>query len=97
MKRYMLLHVGFERPTPEIMAAWKSWFDTTAPQIIENIGLRNGSEITRDGTKSLVMDLDALTGFTIVSAGSLEEAQQLAASNPFVSSIRVYEMMTQQS
>lgn len=97
MKRYMLLHVGFERPTAEIMAAWKSWFETMEPRTIENVGLRNGSEITRDGTKSLAMDQDALTGFTIVSAGSLEEAQQFAASNPFVSSIRVYEMINQQS
>lgn len=94
MKRYMLLHVGFERPTAEIMAAWKGWFEAMAPRTTENVGLRNGSEITRDGTKNLAMDLDALTGFTIVSAASLEEAQQLAASNPFVSSIRVYEMMS---
>jgi hypothetical protein len=94
MKRFMLMHVGFEKPTPEIMAAWKKWFEAVAPRTVENVGLRNGCEIGRDGTKSLAMGLDAITGYTVVSADSLDEAQQLAASNPFVSSIRIYEMMT---
>ncbi|MBK8840828.1 MAG: hypothetical protein IPO30_19740 [Hyphomonadaceae bacterium] len=30
MKRFMLLHVGFEKPTPEIMAAWGKWFERVA-------------------------------------------------------------------
>jgi uncharacterized protein YciI len=40
------------------------------------------------------MSLESITGCTIVSAESIEDAQQLAASNPFVSSIRIYEIMT---
>ena len=30
MKRFMLLHFGFETPTPEIMAAWNKWFESVA-------------------------------------------------------------------
>ena len=30
MKRFMLLHFGFEKPTPEIMAAWDKWFEAVA-------------------------------------------------------------------
>ena len=26
MKKFMLLHYGFETPTPEIMGAWEKWF-----------------------------------------------------------------------
>jgi len=26
MKKYMLLHFGFEKPTPEIMAAWDAHY-----------------------------------------------------------------------
>ena len=94
MKRFMLIHVGFLKPTPEIMAAWGKWFAQVAPQTIENIGLWNGREISQNGSADLAMGLDSITGCTIVSAESIEDAQQLAASNPFVSSIRIYEMMT---
>ena len=27
MKKFVLLHYGFEKPTPEIMAAWGKWFE----------------------------------------------------------------------
>lgn len=94
MKRFMLMHVGFEKPTPSIMAAWGSWFERVAPRTVENVGLRNGREISNSGTADLPMGLEAVTGYTIVSAASFEEAQELASTNPFVSSIRVYELMT---
>jgi len=92
MKRFMLLHIGFERPTPEIMGAWRKWFEAVADRTVENVGLRSGREISRDGVRELAMGLDSITGYTIVNAESLEDAQALAQSNPFVSSIRIYEM-----
>lgn len=94
MKRFMLMHVGFQKPTPEIMAAWGKWFEQVAPQTIENVGLRNGREVSKSGSIDLAMGLESITGCTIVSAESIEDAQRLAASNPFVSSIRIYEMIT---
>lgn len=94
MKRFMLMHVGFQKPTPEIMAAWGKWFEQVAPQTIENVGLRNGREVSKSGSIDLAMGLESITGCTIVSAESMEDAQRLAASNPFVSSIRIYEMMS---
>ncbi len=36
MTRYMLLHFGFEKPTPEIMEAWKTWFGSVADRTVEN-------------------------------------------------------------
>jgi hypothetical protein len=92
MKRFMLLHVGFETPTPEIMAAWGAWFKAAAAHTVENAGLRNGREISRDGAKDLPMGLDSLTGYTIVNAESIEDAERLAEGNPFISSIRIYEI-----
>lgn len=92
MKRFMLLHVGFEKPTPEIMAAWGAWFKSVAPHTVENAGLRNGREISREGVRDLPMQLDALTGYTIVNAESLEDAERLAQGNPYISSIRIYEI-----
>lgn len=92
MKRFMLMHVGFEKPTSEIMAAWGKWFASVADRTVENAGLRDGREIARAGARDLPMGLDAVTGYTIVSAESREDAEALAATNPFISAIRIYEI-----
>ena len=93
MKRYMLLHYGFEKPTPEIMQAWKTWFDSVADRTLENGGFHGAArEISHDGSKDLVMDADCITGYTIISAGSFDDAEKMARSNPFIKGIRVYEI-----
>jgi hypothetical protein len=93
MKRFMLLHVGFEKPTPEIMAAWGKWFESAAEKTMDQGGFRNGREITKDAVNELAMDLDAITGYSIIEAESLEAAQTLASENPFITGIRVYEIV----
>lgn len=96
MKRFMLLHYGFEKPTQEIMAAWGKWFELVADRTVEHGGFHGGArEISHSGTKDLPMQTDSITGYSIVNAGSLEEATEIAQGNPFVASIRVYEIMEQ--
>ena len=92
MKRFMLLHFGFEHPTPDLMNAWKNWFATIADKQVDQGGFRNGREISKNGTKELPWDLDTITGYNIIEAESLEAAEALARANPFVTSIRVYEL-----
>lgn len=92
MKRFMLLHIGFEKPTPEIMAAWGRWFEAVADKTVEHGGFSAAREISKDGTKDLPMGLDSFTGYSIVQAESLDEAEQLAAGNPFITGIRIYEV-----
>ena len=92
MKKYVLLHYGCEKPTPEIMTAWGKWFEAAKPHTVDMGGFGLGREISRGGTKDLPLGPDSITGFTIVNAGSLEEAEKLAQGNPFISSIRVYEV-----
>jgi hypothetical protein len=36
--------------------------------------------------------MESITGYNIISAESLEEAEQLAQSNPYIASVRVYEI-----
>jgi hypothetical protein len=36
---------------------------------------------------------DSITGYSIINAKSLEEAEKIASDNPFIASIRVYEIM----
>ena len=96
MKKFVLLHYGFEKPTPEIMAAWGKWFASMKDNIIDLGGhFRGGREISKAGIKDLPLGLESITGFTIVSADSLDDAEKMAQSNPYISSIRVYEVMSQ--
>ena len=92
MNQYLLLSVGFEKPTQEIMAAWGRWFESLADRTVEMGGLMNGREISKSGTRALPMDLEAITGYVVIQAESLEEAEGMAQENPFITSIRVYEI-----
>jgi hypothetical protein len=94
MKQFMFLHLGFEKPTPEIMTAWQTWFATIAEVQIGQGGFKGGKEITKAGTKDLAWDLDSITGYNIIEAEDMAAAEQLAQSNPFISSIRIYELQT---
>ena len=92
MKKFMYLHFGFEQPTPEIMEAWKAWFTSIADKQVEQGGFAGGREISKDGTRDLPWGADSITGYNIIEAESLDEAEELAKSNPFIASIRIYEM-----
>ncbi len=95
MKNFVLLHYGFEKPTPEIMAAWGAWFEAMKNSIVDMGGhFSRGREISKSGAKDLPLGLESITGFTIVIADSFEDAVKMAESNPFISSIRIYEIMT---
>jgi len=95
VKKFVLLHYGFEKPTPEIMAAWGNWFQSMKDRIIDMGGhFSGGREISKAGTKDLPLGLESITGFTIVSADSIDDAEKIAQSNPYISSIRVYEVMS---
>lgn len=95
MKKFMLLSFGFEKPTPEIMENWGKWFKSIADRIVDGGGhFSSGREISQDGTKDLPLTKESITGYTIIKAENLDEAEKIAKGNPFISSIRVYELMT---
>ena len=94
MKRFMLLHFGFAKPTPEIMVAWGKWFESVADKTVDQGGHFSAArEISHSGTKDLPMGMESITGYTIINAESLDEAEKIAQDNPFIASIRVYEIM----
>lgn len=92
MKKFMYLHIGFEKPTEQIMQAWQQWFETIADRQVEQAGFAGGREITKDGSRELPWDQDSITGYNIITAENLDEAERLAQGNPFISGIRIYEM-----
>ncbi|MBT8447473.1 MAG: hypothetical protein HKO62_02740 [Gammaproteobacteria bacterium] len=92
MKRFMLLHFGFEKPTPEIMEAWKNWFASIADRQVEQGGFAGGRELSAAGSRELAWDMEAITGYNIIEAEDLDAAEAIASTNPFIASIRVYEL-----
>jgi hypothetical protein len=95
MKKFVLLHYGFETPTQEIMEAWGNWFASIEDKVVENIGpFGAGREITHNGTKELSRDREAITGFTVINAESMDDAVKIAKQNPKITSVRVYEVMS---
>ena len=86
------MHFGFENPTPEIMDAWNAWFESIADHSVENVGFGGGREISKSGTKDLSWDMESITGYSVIEAESLDAAEKLAKSNPYISSIRIYEV-----
>lgn len=92
MKKFMFLHFGFEKPTPEIMAAWMAWFKSIADKQIEQGGFSGDREISKSGTRYLPWNRESITGYNIIEAESLDAAEKLARSNPFIASIRIYEL-----
>ncbi len=92
MKKFMLLHFGFEKPTPEIMSAWGAWFESIGDRVLDQGGFSGAREISKAGTEDLPMSMESITGYNIIEAESLDEAEEIAKSNPFIASIRVYEI-----
>ncbi len=92
MKKFMFLHIGFEPPTSEIMAAWNAWFESIADYQVDQGGFAGGREISKNETKDLAWDRESITGYNIIEAESLDVAEKLAQSNPCIASIRIYEL-----
>ncbi|MCJ7709544.1 MAG: hypothetical protein MUQ32_01810 [Chloroflexi bacterium] len=94
MKKFLMLHYGYEEPTPEIMAAWQGWFDKVGDRFVDmGSPLGNCLEVTNTGTRELSPDTGAATGYSILSAESREEAERLLEGCPIIASVRLYEAM----
>ena len=92
MKKFMFLHFGFEKPTPGIMEAWHAWFESISDKQVDQGGFGSGREISKSGTRDLPWNMESITGYNIIEAESLDAAVELAQSNPFIASIRIYEL-----
>ena len=77
-----------------MMVAKSTPFESVADRTVDQGGFHGGArEISRSGTKDLPMGMESITGYTIIEAESLDEAEKFASDNPYIASIRVYEIM----
>ncbi len=95
MKKFVFLYVGLWTPAEEMKQAWGEWFESVGDKFVDSGNpFGPGKEVTKASTSDLPMDKDAITGYSIVNAESLEAAEELAKSCPSITSVRVYEAMT---
>ena len=92
MKKFVFLYYGFETPTQEVKDAWSEWFASIGDKLVDGgnpFGL--GREITPNGTKELPLNDEAVTGYSIINADSMDEAEKIAKGCPTITGVRVYE------
>jgi hypothetical protein len=83
-----------ETPTKEIEEARGRWFASIADKMVgSGSPFKGGREISRNGTKDLPLGMDSLTGYTIISAESLDDAVEIVKDCPMIRYLRVYEAM----
>ena len=95
MGKYVYLYKGGSIPQSEeeqqrVMAAWNDWFGTLGDSVIE-IGEPFGASAAVDGGST-----SGLTGYSIVSASSLDDALAKAGGCPVLADgggVEVYETL----
>ena len=71
------------------------WFETIKDKTVDGGNpFGPGREITSAGTKDLPHNKDAITGYVIINAKDMDEAEEIAKSCPHISGMRVYEAMS---
>ena len=94
VKKFLMLHYGYEEPTPQIMAAWGAWFAKVGDHFADmGSPLGDGLEVTKSGQRDLSPATGAATGYSIISAESRDEAERLLEGCPIISSVQLYEAM----
>jgi len=80
--------------TPEVTAAWTSWFTEIGANLVDSGNpFGAGREVTDSATTDLQHEADSITGYTIVNADNIDEAEKLLANCPRATSVLVYEAM----
>ena len=99
MKNYVYLfyvQTAFE-DTAEGNAAWMAWFESLGDKVVDGGKPFNPKAEARIKDGVVDMDADAVAGYTIVKAESLEAAVEMAKTCPLATApdcwVKVYETM----
>jgi hypothetical protein len=92
MKKFMYLYVGPWLFEPEIMKGWQDWFAAVGPHLVDSGNpFAGGREVTKAGSSELAVGPGAITGYSIINAENLDEAEKLLEGCPIIESVRIYE------
>ena len=92
MKKFIFLY-GDKSGGAGVMEEWQQWFASIGASLVDNGNpFGDGREITKLGARDLAGDATPITGYTIVSAESMEAAEKLLDGVP-IDSVRIYEAL----
>lgn len=92
MKKYVILAYGYTDPTPEMMQGVRQWFDTYGDRVVDSGNpISGGRELTHNGTSQLTHANGSASGYMIINAANLDEAEQIVKEFPIIDSLHVYE------
>ena len=74
------------------MEAWHKWFGSIADITVDQGGFGVVREISSSGIEDLPWGMESITGYNVIKAESLDEAEKIARDCPYIASIRVYEI-----
>jgi hypothetical protein len=96
VKKFVFLYYGAWERKPELMQGWQDWFTRVGDRFVDSGNpLGAAREITSNGSRALNGDAGSpLTGYSIVSADSMEDAERLLEGLPIMDSVRIYEAMS---
>ena len=93
VKKYVLLFQNIEYGA-NASQAWHDWFSSVGPALIDaGNPFGEGHVVKATGSTVVPSDGPTLSGYSIVSVESFEDAERLAASVPPVSGVLVYEAL----
>ena len=93
MKKYVLLFQNIEYGE-NATQAWHDWFSSVGPALIDaGNPFGEGHVVTATSSTVVPADGPTLSGYSIVSVESFEDAERLAATVPPVSGVLVYEAL----
>jgi hypothetical protein len=100
MEKYVLVYRGGSTPEGEaegqkVMEAWMAWFGALGEAVVDGGSPFGPSSTVKDDGSVTVGGASALTGYSIIAAGNLSEAQDKAKGCPVLSgggTVEVYEV-----
>lgn len=101
MSKYVLLYHGGAQPDPadtaKVMAEWQAWFDQMGEAVVDGGNPFGAGQVITDakGTTKAA-EAGQLTGYSILKADSLAQAEKLAQGCPHLKMggmVSVYETM----
>ena len=105
MSKYILLYNGPATPMEDmteeaskaVMAKWGEWIESTGPALVDvGLPMANATTVVDDGSAG---STSPLNGYSIVEAGTVDEAKDIVKSHPFLSesggkfSVEIHELM----
>ena len=90
MTNYVLLYSGGTIPDSEeeqaaVMAAWGAWYEKMGASVVDGGNPFNEAKhITADGVGEGAFSSPGATGYTVISADSLDEAVEKSIDHPHV-------------